>query len=62
MQSILCHTIQLKWFSELTMNIYQFKFYFIRFIILTNNHTETTSDMICKSAMIGDATPGREKL
>ena len=36
MQSIICHTILHKCFSECTMNIYQYKFYIIRFIILNN--------------------------
>ena len=36
-ESMLCHTILMQCFSEFIMNIYQYKFYFIRFIILTNS-------------------------
>ena len=36
MQSIICHTILHKCFNECTMNIYQYKFYIIRSIILNN--------------------------
>ena len=36
MQSIICHTILHKCFNECMMNIYQYKFYIIRFIILNN--------------------------
>ena len=61
MQSILCHTISMKCFSEFTINIYQYKFYIIRFIIITNSYSER-NNMICKSAMIADATPGRQQL
>ena len=60
-QSILCHTISLKCFSEFTMNIYQYKFYIIRFIILTMTVRETKSQMACNSAIIADATSGREQ-
>ena len=36
MQSISCHTLLQTCFNECTMNIYQYKFYIIRFVILNN--------------------------
>ena len=36
MWSIICHTISQKCFNECTINMYQYKFYIIRFIILNN--------------------------
>ena len=39
MQTILCHTISIQCFSQFTTNIYQYKFYFIRFIILSDHDT-----------------------
>ena len=46
MQSIIHHTILQKCFNEFTMNIYQYKLYIIRFIILTNSncHRNNTWD------------------
>ena len=42
-QSIPFHTVSFC-FSEFTTNMYQYKFYFIRFIILTNNITKSSSN------------------
>ena len=36
-ESMLYHSIAVQYFSEFIMNIYQYKFYFIRFITLTNS-------------------------
>ena len=46
MQSIICHTLLQKCFNECTMNIYQYKFYIIRFIILNNRdcHSNNKGD------------------
>ena len=59
--------IQYHWnvFSQFTMNIYQYKFYFIRFIILTNNDTQAKKKQVIGYVIvpiIADATSGREKL
>ena len=39
MQSILCYIISMQCFIPYITNIYQYKFYFIRFIILTSYNT-----------------------
>ena len=36
-ESMPCHSTLMQCFSEFIMSIYEYKFYFIRFIILTNN-------------------------
>ena len=42
--SILCHTISVQCFSEFTIKIYQYKLYFIRFIILSNNNNNNNNN------------------
>ena len=36
-ESMICHSILMQCFSEFIMSIYEYKFYFIRFSIVTNN-------------------------
>ena len=60
---MLCHTISVQCYGEFTMDSYQYKFYFIRFIILIDKETLTeTGDVICKSGITPDATSGKENL
>ena len=63
-QSIICNTISVQCFSELTSSICQYKFLLSLPVVssLTMTVTEKIIDMTLESGITEDAISGREKL